>query len=598
MGNCFSIKSDRRPRFVAEDVVDSDPWVDEARMSSLDPSKRFVLTIIRGSQPDKISNARMINHVDFWDEYSFENPPVVLGMGISGPVYRIQSRRSPAMKYALKRLPVTSPFTLAEVSIYLEIDHPNIARIFEVYHAKDDPIDPDGGMLFLVTELCNGGDLYSLLKRERHMNEIVAVDITRQILRAVHYLNSINIVHGDIKLENFVFATSCGGRRSINLKLIDFGFSAKLEFKEPGQDTRIIPAGQYKGKVFVAADSAARTVAVCGSPLYVAPETARGGRSLKSDVWSVGVMVFMMLFGKSPFKGTTFDQIVADIDANRDDLIAWILSTENKIKVSKDAIDFIDRCLTVDPEERISAHDALSHKWITSLSPKRGQNVKESDLELCRQLITEFASYGPLKRACLCLIALHAPPIKIFPQIENVFDYVDANGNGYIEEEDLRTTLFGPNMDHDLFGKLDLFQDCRINFSEFLAATEVNRALQMIEPAFITPGVPMDRGLSGVDITGSLRRPSTMPGVPPDLVKVYEGIVDSVFRKLDVDKTSKISHSNLRKLFGRKGYQGSGVPEMIKEADYTGDGVIGKEEFFTMLFSSTSALHLSNSNIN
>ena len=598
MGTCFSrtgIRGDGgADQPSAIDVVHSDPWVEETRVSSVNPSKRFVLTIIRGSQPDKISNARMINHVDFWDEYSFEDPPVVLGMGISGPVYRIQSRRSPTMKYALKRLPVTSPFTLAEVSIYLEIDHPNIAKIFEVYHAKD---EQDGGMLFLVTELCNGGDLYSLLKRERHMNEIVAVDMTRQILRAVHYLNSINIVHGDIKLENFVFATSSSGRRSINLKLIDFGFSAKLEFKEPGQDKRIIPAGQYKGGVFVAADSAARTVAVCGSPLYVAPETARGERSLKSDVWSVGVMVFMMLFGKSPFRGTTFEQVIGDIDANRDELIAWILSGENKVKVSKDAIDFIDKCLTVDPEDRISAHEALSHKWITSLSPKRGQNVKESDLDMCRSLILEFASYGPLKRACLCLIALHAPPIKIFPQIENVFDFVDANGNGYIEEDDLRT-LFGPNMEKDLFAKLDLTQDNRINFSEFLAATEVNRALQMMEPAFLVPGVPMDRGVSGVDVTGSLRRPSAMPGVPPGLVKIYEGIVDSVFRKLDVDNTSKISHANLRNLFGRRGYQGSKVPDMIKEADYTGDGVIGKEEFFTMLFSSTSALHLSTSNVN
>ena len=595
MGSCFS-----RPRGgLDSEVVHSDPWIDEARMSSVDPSRRFVLTIIRGSQPDKISNARMINHVDFWDEYMFENPPVVLGMGISGPVYRIQSRRSPSMKYALKRLPVTSPFTLAEVSIYLEIDHPNIAKIFEVYHAKD---EQDGGMLFLVTELCNGGDLYSLLKRERHMNEIVAVDMTRQILRAVHYLNSINIVHGDIKLENFVFATSSSGRRSINLKLIDFGFSAKLEFRreEPKliEDKLTIPAGQYKGGVFVAADSAARTVAVCGSPLYVAPETARGERSLKSDVWSVGVMVFMMLFGKSPFRGSTFDQVVADIDANRDELIAWIMSADNKVKVSKDAIDFIDRCLTVNPAERISAHEALGHKWITSLSPKRGQNVKENDLETCKNLILEFASYGPLKRACLCLIALHAPPIQIFPQIENVFDYVDANGNGYIEEDDLKATLFGPGMDHDLFSKLDLTQDNRINFSEFLAATEVNRALQMMESAFLVPGVPMDRGVSGVDVTGSLRRPSTIPGVPPGLVKVYEGIVDSVFRKLDVDNTSKISHANLRNLFGRRGYQGTKVPEMIKEADYTGDGVIGKEEFFTMLFSSTSALHLSNSNVN
>ena len=581
MGHCFS----RNKLSVVED-----PWLDAARVTS---SRRFVLTIIRSSQPDKLSNARMINHVDFWDEYTFQEPPGVLGMGISGPVYRILSRRSPSMQYALKRLPVTSPLTLGEVSIYLEIDHPNIAKIFEVYHDKQD------GMMFLVTELCNGGDLYSLLKRERQLNEIVTVDITRQILRAVHYLNSINIVHGDIKLENFVFSTSASGRRPINLKLIDFGFSAKLEFKrEDGKKVDMIPSGQYKGGVFVAADSAAKTVAVCGSPLYVAPETARGERSIKSDVWSIGVMVFMMLFGKSPFRGCTFDEVVGDIESNRDELIAWILSSENRIKVSKDAIDFIDKCLTVNPNERFSAYEALSHKWIVSLSPKRGRkNFTDEELDMCRNLILEFASYGSLKRACLCLIALHAPPVKMLTQIENIFDFVDANGNGYIEEDDLRT-LFGAEIAHDLFLKLDLTQDGRINFSEFFAATEVNRALCLMEPAFLKPGVPVDRGISGVDVTGSLRRGAAIPGVPQDLVNVYEGIVDSVFRKLDVDNTKKISQANLLSLFGRKGYQGSNVPDMIREGDYTGDGMIAKEEFFTMLFSTKSAIAIKGSKFN
>ena len=124
MGGCFSSAAVRKGP--------EDPWVIEDSTSPIDQSKRrFVLTIIRGSNPDKLSNARMINHVDFWDEYTLDDPPVILGMGISGPVYRIRSRRSPTMQYALKRLPVTSPFTLAEISIYLEIDHPNIAKIFE-----------------------------------------------------------------------------------------------------------------------------------------------------------------------------------------------------------------------------------------------------------------------------------------------------------------------------------------------------------------------------------------------------------------------------------------------------------------------------------
>jgi len=490
------------------------------------------LKSIRGSN---LGDTRKIFHVKFWDEFGIDSPPFVLGTGMNGNVYRIFLKRAPEMQYALKMLPTGSAFTYREIKYYLEIDHPNIARIYEVYQSEDDMqskrLDQSNSscQLYLVTELCLGGDLHGYLKREKKLNEIISASLTLQILRAVNYLNSINIVHGDIKLENFVFA------KARVVKLIDFGFAFRPHNDDSGIRSRR---------------------AIFGSPLYTSPESAMGNPSIKSDVWSVGVMVYMMLIGKSPFVGKNFAQIFDNINQVRDSIISAARG-----KVSKVAWEFISSCLEIDPSKRISAHDALNHKWLRGFGSTN--SIVESNLQLCRDSIIQFSTYGPLKRASIGLVALHASPVpSLIGDLERIFYAIDSGGNGYITESELGEFIgggrSGGGIDDGLFSRLDLLCDGRMNYSEFFAATEVNLALQMKHKS-----------------------------------ETYMALIETVFGKFDTDNSGFISFENLLSLFGRKGYQGNLVDDMIREGDYFGDGVVSLEEFQILLLSPVSATGIS-----
>jgi len=507
------------------------------------PQDDSFLAIVRGTAPGALSGARVMHHVTLWDEYSTAEPPEVLGTGFNGPVLKVHSKRRPELAYALKeirKIPAPggdvyslpthfevkriqrlhSSMLLNELLIYLAVDHANIGKIFEVYESPTS--------VFLVTELCAGGELYALLRRCGKLNEIEAAYVVSQILRAINYLHNLGIAHGDIKLENFVFLKPITNSVFNNpLKLIDFGFSRQ--------------SGEKPGGVY-------------GSPLYISPETAVGKSSISSDVWSVGVITYMLLTDSAPFTGKSFKQVAADIESkNVEDLIDKIL------KLSQDGKAFMRSCLRKDPTQRLSAKEALGHNWISSIAA-RHTRTKDEDVIKCLELIIEFSRIGPLRRASLGLVSMHGPPSIAIPSSESIFNLIDSNSDGYIQSWELLAALtkYKEQAETDiegLFAGIDVRGDGRINFSEFLAATEVLAVVSS----------------------------QTIP-LPP----IYEALIESVFKKLDVDNSGVISEMNLLTLFGLRGYQGAGAADLIKEGDFAGDGVISLSEFFRLVTGNTS----------
>ncbi|CDJ26814.1 ULK kinase, putative, partial [Eimeria acervulina] len=139
-----------------------------------------------------------------------------------------------------------------------------------------------------VLDLCSGGDLFYEISRFVSFSEYDAVDIIRQMLAAVKYLHANGFVHRDIKAENFMFKRQS---QHFPLLMIDFGLATNFS----------------KGDILTA---------VCGSPRYIAPEVLRRAYTEKCDIWSLGVVVYLMLFGVHPFggwKGATFEQIASDV---------------------------------------------------------------------------------------------------------------------------------------------------------------------------------------------------------------------------------------------------------------------------------------------
>jgi len=265
----------------------------------------------------------------------------VLGQGSCGEVVAVHSRLDDC-RYALKTLRKAGERDakvqqlLWEAEIHLAMDHPNIAGLEGVYENETS--------ISMVTEYCDGGELYSALQKKGTYGNDEAAEATWQILSAVQHLHSRNIVHRDLKLENFLYKSkdkqqdinvSPGEESAGNLKLIDFGFARVWE-----ESTLLMTP--------------------CGTTDYASPELLSfEGYTTKTDMWSIGVIVWMLLAGYPPFHGDK-DAILAKIVAGCPD---WSYGTRWG-RVSKDAKDLVCKLLTKNPEERLDARRALWHPWL------------------------------------------------------------------------------------------------------------------------------------------------------------------------------------------------------------------------------------------
>ena len=186
-----------------------------------------------------------------------------------------------------------------------------------------------------------GGELYDRILEHKRFSEKVCANMVWQILRALNYMHKKNIAHRDIKPENILMESK--DPNNINLKITDFGFAKCYDPKEGGLTETL------------------------GSPLYMAPEIIKKLPYDSSvDVWAVGVLTYIMLSGKPPFKGKTKDEVFLEITSKNISYSSEIWKTN-----SKDAKAFVKRLLIRDPRQRSTAEELLQDPWIlTNLDQK------------------------------------------------------------------------------------------------------------------------------------------------------------------------------------------------------------------------------------
>jgi calcium/calmodulin-dependent protein kinase I len=230
------------------------------------------------------------------------------------------------------------------------VDHPNIVRVEEYYECN--------GLVFIVMELMEGGELFDRLVEVEHYTEKQAVEAFRPLADAIRYCHSMGIVHRDLKPENLLYKTK---DEDSLLKVSDFGFSKFL-----------IPKAQEQ--LFTA----------CGTPTYVAPEIIGNfGYDAKVDCWSLGVILYVMLCGYPPFyaeENNELFQLIKDCDYEFH-MPYW----EN---ISDDAKDLIKKLLIADPKKRLSAEEILKHPWITQQKHSSNQLQIKTDFIMKRKLRT------------------------------------------------------------------------------------------------------------------------------------------------------------------------------------------------------------------
>mmetsp|Transcript_26953 Transcript_26953/g.74094 ORF Transcript_26953/g.74094 Transcript_26953/m.74094 type:complete len:894 (+) Transcript_26953:388-3069(+) len=319
-----------------------------------------------------------------------------------------------------------------EIAILKKLDHPHIVRPLETYHYRR--------QIFIVMEHCSGGDLYS---RDPYTEEEAARHIS-SILSAVGYLHANNVAHRDLKYENILFVNDSP---KSEIKLIDFGLS----------------------KIYGTGKTQTLTEGV-GTIYTMAPEVLKGSYTKQADVWSVGVIAYMLLSSQMPFYGRKRQHIVEQILAGKYDFRGrrWR-------RVSTPAKDFVRDLLVLDPDERLDAERASSCVWLNKRFAASVRGPREFEIHQARNSMMQYVGYTKLKKMALMVVA-HRSTSEEIGILRKVFQkYAAKNKGGCISYEEFNNAWqesgLPPEDTRAIFDAVDLDGSGLIRYTEFLAAT-------------------------------------------------------------------------------------------------------------------------------
>ena len=374
---------------------------------------------------------------DFRKKYEYQS---LVGSGAFGKVRLYVDRDSKLFKYAIKTIKKnifkrhSIESIKREVDILRSLDHPNIVKYFETYE--------DECYLHIVMEYIAGDNLFRVLTDQKgfKFTERAISKIMTCLLKAVLFLHHNGIIHRDIKPENIVFVEPDNFNA---LKLIDFGLSIQQNAKK---DNRRV-----------------------GTPYYMAPEMVRGNFNYASDVWSIGVILFIMVTGKQPFRGKSKEEVFEKIKRG-----SYDKNTLNRAKCSKEVKDLIKKMLVTEHSKRITVESALDHIWF-----KQFENNKNINLVVDQEIIEslkQFQYQNIFQKEIRFYLAKLCSDKEII-KLKQAFLAIDKDNSGEIEYEEIPKIFSELNIEasdielKNIFSSMDFHCDGKVNYSEFLAAT-------------------------------------------------------------------------------------------------------------------------------
>ncbi|RYR63943.1 hypothetical protein Ahy_A03g010110 isoform A [Arachis hypogaea] len=417
-----------------------------------------------------------------------------LGQGQFGTTY-LCTENSTNIEYACKSISKRKLISKEDVEdVRREIQimhhlagHKNIVTIKGAY---EDPL-----YVHIVMELCSGGELFDRIIQRGHYTERKAAELTKIIVGVVETCHSLGVMHRDLKPENFLLVNKDD---DFSLKAIDFGLSV---FFKPGQ-------------VFTD---------VVGSPYYVAPEVLLKHYGPEADVWTAGVILYILLSGVPPFWAETqqgiFDAVLkGHIDFDSD---PWPL-------ISDSAKDLIRKMLCSRPSERLTAHEVLCHPWIceNGVAPDRAldpaviaESLSEEEIAGLREMFqamdtdnsgaitfdelkaglrrygstlkdteirdlmeaADVDNSGTIDYGEFIAATIHLNKLEREEHLIAAFRYFDKDGSGYITVDELQQACIEHNMTdvflEDIIREVDQDNDGRIDYGEFAAMMQGNAGI-------------------------------------------------------------------------------------------------------------------------
>ncbi|KAK4426729.1 Calcium-dependent protein kinase [Sesamum alatum] len=447
----------------------------------------------------------------------------LLGHGQFGYTY-VATDNSNGDRVGVKRiekskmvLPIAVEDVKREVKILRALSgHENVVQFYNAFE--------DDSYVYIVMELCEGGELLDriLSKTDSRYTEKDAAIVVRQMLKVAAECHLYGLVHRDMKPENFLFKSP---EEDSPLKATDFGLSDIIRPGKKFQD-------------------------IVGSAYYVAPEVLKRKSGPESDVWSIGVITYILLSGRRPFWDKTEDGIFREVLRNKPDF-----QRKPWPGISNAAKDFVKKLLVKDPRARLTAAQALSHPWV-----REGGEASEIPLDISvLSNMRQFVKYSRLKQFALRALASTLDEEEL-ADLRDQFDAIDVDKNGAISLEEMRQALakdlpwkMKDSRVLEILQAIDSNTDGLVDFSEFVAATlhvdqleehSSEKWQQRSQAAFEKFDVDRDGFIT------------------PEELKLHTGLrgsIDPLLEEADLDKEGRISLPEFRRLLRTASLSSQGV---------------------------------------
>jgi calcium-dependent protein kinase len=454
------------------------------------------------------------------DPYEYYEELKLLGEGSFGKVFKVSHKISKvvrAMKIINKaKASMGSEDEKAlinEINILKSLDHPNILKVYEFFNTPR--------RLFIITELCTGGELFDKITQDKFFDEKLSAHIMRQLLSAVQFCHSNGIIHRDLKPENILIESSEEAKKDyFTIKVIDFGTSDKLR-KNKLMDKKI------------------------GTPYYIAPEVLNNAYNEKCDLWSCGVIMYILLCGSPPFYGNDDDQIYAKVKEGK-----FTMDSSEWDDVSNEAKDLIKSLLKKDVKKRLSAEQALNHIWFKKMKDLISiKEVSKENLTKIAKNLKNFRADQKLQQATLAYIVHNLTKKEDVDELRKTFMQFDENGDGRLTKDELIKGL----------NKIMTPQE---------AVNEVNRIMSLID----------------VDGNGFIEYEEFLRACMNKNKILTTDNLQIVFNMFDKDRSGKITPEELKHVLGKDADIPQDVWEgIVKDIDINQDGEISFNEFKVMM---------------
>ena len=322
---------------------------------------------------------------------------------------------------------------MREVNLMIKLDHPNIIKLYEVYENEK--------YIYLIMELCTGGELFDRITENTEngiqFTEKQAADLFKQMMSAINYCHKNGIVHRDLKPENLLYLNK---DKNSPIKVIDFGMSKRFDSKHFMSE-----------KV--------------GTAYYISPEVLQGKYDEKCDIWSAGVILYIIICGYPCFNGEDDDEIFEAIQKGK---IAF--PSPEWDDISDDVKNLIKK-MCCKPSDRLTAEQVLKEIWVKDNAPNAGKTL----LPLNAEPFKNYSKSNKLRKAVLTYIASRLSEEEI-KKIKAIFQSIDVDNDGKLSLEEMKKAVSladGIKMENieELFKSIDTDNSGNIEYTEFISAS-------------------------------------------------------------------------------------------------------------------------------